>query len=128
MQPKSQVWIEAILAMYIACIQLQSTAMLIHYSQCHMMIRAFCKLLYWCFSILVTVIGRAKVTFEYKAEAADELDLTVGCIIEITDKEVSDGWWEGCINGKVGVFPDNFVQLLPDEPPQKTKEPAKEVA
>lgn len=24
------------------------------------------------------------------------------------------GWWRGEINGKEGVFPDNFVALLPE--------------
>ena len=26
------------------------------------------------------------------------------------------GWWKGELDGKVGVFPDNFVKLLPQEP------------
>lgn len=25
------------------------------------------------------------------------------------------GWWEGELNGKRGVFPDNFVKLLPSD-------------
>ena len=27
------------------------------------------------------------------------------------------GWWKGELRGLVGVFPDNFVELLPDEAP-----------
>ena len=25
------------------------------------------------------------------------------------------GWWEGELNGRRGVFPDNFVKLLPPD-------------
>ena len=31
-------------------------------------------------------------------------------------QDVDDsGWWKGELNGAVGVFPDNFVELLPEE-------------
>ena len=26
--------------------------------------------------------------------------------------EVEDGWWRGMVNGKAGVFPSNFVEML----------------
>ena len=26
--------------------------------------------------------------------------------------EVEDGWWRGMVNGKSGVFPSNFVEML----------------
>ena len=60
-------------------------------------------------------VQRATVTFDYTAEADDELSLTKGDIIEITSQDVSEGWWEGKAHGKTGVFPNNFVELLPDE-------------
>ena len=54
--------------------------------------------------------------FDYEAQNPDELSLTEGDIIVITRKEAGDsGWWEGELNGKKGVFPDNFVELLPPE-------------
>lgn len=28
--------------------------------------------------------------------------------------KVEEGWWEGSINGKSGVFPSNFVEMLED--------------
>ena len=44
----------------------------------------------------------------------DELSLKEGQILTIISKEVEDkGWWKGEIDGKVGVFPDNFVKLIP---------------
>jgi len=50
------------------------------------------------------------VEFEYAAEADDELTINVGDII--TDVVRScDGWYEGKLNGKRGLFPDNFVKV-----------------
>ena len=60
---------------------------------------------------------RAKVMFSYDPENPDELKLFKGDIITILNKDVpdSEGWWEGEVNGKVGLFPSNFVELLPAE-------------
>lgn len=59
---------------------------------------------------------RAQVTYPYSAANDDELDLADGDIIVILDQNLEDdGWWKGELNGKVGVFPDNFVELLPVE-------------
>ena len=61
------------------------------------------------------MIGRrARVTFIYKPEQDDELTLEVGEIImNIVDVDV--GWCEGELNGKRGMFPNNFVEeLVPD--------------
>lgn len=36
-------------------------------------------------------------------------------IINILDQNLPDaGWWKGELRGVVGVFPDNFVELLPN--------------
>ena len=60
---------------------------------------------------------RAIVVFPYEPENPDELKLVEGDIITILNKDVpdSEGWWEGEVSGKVGMFPNNFVQLLPSE-------------
>ena len=60
---------------------------------------------------------RAKVMFSCEPENPDELKLVEGDIITILNKDAPDsgGWWEGEINGKVGMFPNNFVELLPAE-------------
>lgn len=56
-----------------------------------------------------------RVEFPYAPQNDDELELVVGRIITIVDKELPDkGWWKGTVNGKTGVFPDNFVKLLPN--------------
>ena len=49
-----------------------------------------------------------EVKFDYDAEQPDELTLKVGDIIR-NCKLVEDGWMEGELNGKRGIFPDNFV-------------------
>ena len=59
-----------------------------------------------------TLIEQAKVTFDYEPENPDELKLTVGDILIIINKE-EEGWWEGDLNGKTGMFPSNFVEMLP---------------
>ena len=59
---------------------------------------------------------RAKVLYSYTAENEDELSIEEGQVIYILQKDLEDsGWWKGELNGKVGVFPDNFVELLPPE-------------
>ncbi|XP_032512719.2 SH3 domain-containing kinase-binding protein 1 isoform X1 [Danaus plexippus] len=55
-----------------------------------------------------------RVLFPYTAVNEDELTLSEGDIVSIVSKEAPDrGWWKGELHGRVGFFPDNFVQLLP---------------
>ncbi|CAH0725255.1 unnamed protein product, partial [Brenthis ino] len=75
---------------------------------------------------------QCRVLFPYAAVNEDELTLSEGDIVNIVSKDAPDrGWWKGELHGKVGLFPDNFVQLLPpiaqepeekkpDRPPAKT--------
>lgn len=52
--------------------------------------------------------------FPYSAVNEDEITLAEGDIVTIVSKEAPDrGWWRGEIHGRVGLFPDNFVQMLP---------------
>lgn len=53
----------------------------------------------------------AIVEYKYTAQEADELTLVKGAIIENIQKNPG-GWWEGTLNGKTGMFPDNFVRVL----------------
>lgn len=62
-----------------------------------------------CHSYFILSV-EVKVNFDYDAEQHDELTIRVGDII----KNVSTpegGWWEGELNGKKGLFPDNFVEV-----------------
>jgi hypothetical protein len=55
--------------------------------------------------------GDAKVLFDYDAEADDELGLKEGDLIRNIEKK-EDGWWEGELHGKRGMFPENFVEEI----------------
>ncbi|KAF4075621.1 hypothetical protein AMELA_G00220890 [Ameiurus melas] len=69
---------------------------------------------------------RCKAAFSYFPQNEDELELKIGDIIEVLG-EVEEGWWEGCLNGKTGMFPCNFTkELLADgedlaTPPEDTR-------
>ena len=56
--------------------------------------------------LYVYVTEVVEVKFDYDAEWPDELNLRVGDIIK-NCKLVE--WMEGELNGKRGIFPDNFV-------------------
>ncbi|XP_018318563.1 SH3 domain-containing kinase-binding protein 1-like [Agrilus planipennis] len=59
----------------------------------------------------VVRIRQCRVVFSYKQDHDDELSLNVGDVINILGEE-EEGWWKGVLNGKVGVFPSNFVQEI----------------
>ncbi|RVE51197.1 hypothetical protein evm_004162 [Chilo suppressalis] len=61
------------------------------------------------------VQGRCRAVFSYQPANPDELPLCVGDVLEVLG-EVEEGWWQGRRQGRVGVFPSNFVVML--EPPQ----------
>lgn len=48
--------------------------------------------------------------FDYKAQHDDELTISVGDIISNIRKD-DGGWWEGEVDGRRGLFPDNFVRV-----------------
>ena len=52
----------------------------------------------------------AVVTFDYDAQQDDELTLRVGQVLRNVCV-VEEGWAEGELFGKVGMFPDNFVEM-----------------
>ncbi|KAM9355367.1 CD2-associated protein isoform 2-T2 [Pholidichthys leucotaenia] len=55
------------------------------------------------------------VEYEYEALHEDELTLRLGDIITNVRYIEEDGWMEGDLNGKRGLFPDNFVKELKKE-------------
>ena len=60
----------------------------------------------WCFI-------SATVLYDYDPEVADELKLRVGDVLTNIQK-IEDGWCQGVLNGKTGMFPDNFVKVFTD--------------
>ncbi|XP_030254347.1 SH3 domain-containing kinase-binding protein 1 isoform X2 [Sparus aurata] len=57
---------------------------------------------------------RCKAAFSYVPQHEDELELKIGDVIEII-AEVEEGWWEGFLNGKTGMFPSNFTKEILNE-------------
>ncbi|KAI9294906.1 hypothetical protein K502DRAFT_239115 [Neoconidiobolus thromboides FSU 785] len=55
--------------------------------------------------------------YDYEAQAPDELNFAKGDIIFVLEKD--DGWWKGEKDGKVGVFPANFVSTYKEGTPVK---------
>lgn len=51
------------------------------------------------------------VEFDYDAVHDDELSIRVGEIIRNVKKLQEEGWLEGELNGRRGMFPDNFVKV-----------------
>lgn len=61
-------------------------------------------------------VEKAVVRYSYVAENEDELTLNEGEIVTVVDKDIEDsGWWKGELNGRVGVFPDNFVEIIKED-------------
>ncbi|XP_019897501.1 SH3 domain-containing kinase-binding protein 1 isoform X3 [Esox lucius] len=58
---------------------------------------------------------RCKASFSYVPQNDDELELKIGDVIDILE-EVEEGWWKGTLNGKIGMFPSNFIKELEDTP------------
>lgn len=57
----------------------------------------------------------AVAVFDFKAREVDELDFSKGDRIIIIGKAPEPGWCHGVANQKTGMFPLNYVRLLPTE-------------
>lgn len=49
--------------------------------------------------------------YDYDAVHDDELTIRVGEVIRNVRKLQEEGWLEGELNGRRGMFPDNFVKV-----------------
>uniref|UniRef100_A0A673TVV9 CD2-associated protein n=1 Tax=Suricata suricatta TaxID=37032 RepID=A0A673TVV9_SURSU len=75
-----------------------------------------------------------RTLFAYEGTNEDELSFKEGEIIHLISKETGEaGWWKGELNGREGVFPDNFAVQIneldkdfpkPKKPPPPAKGPA----
>ncbi|XP_053944770.1 vinexin isoform X5 [Cuculus canorus] len=69
----------------------------------------------------------ARLKFDFQAESPKELMLQKGDIVYI-HKEVDRNWLEGEHHGRVGIFPSNYVEILPStEVPKPIKAPTIQV-
>ncbi|XP_075779505.1 CD2-associated protein isoform X2 [Pelodiscus sinensis] len=74
-----------------------------------------------------------RALFAFEGSNEDELGFKEGEIIQIVSKDTGEqGWWKGEINGKEGIFPDNFAVQIQEsdkdfplkKPPPPVKSPA----
>lgn len=56
-------------------------------------------------------VERVVAIYDYDAQGDEELDLRDGDIITVLMKEDST-WWRGELNGKQGMFPRQYVEVL----------------
>ncbi|XP_069070138.1 vinexin isoform X2 [Pleurodeles waltl] len=69
----------------------------------------------------------ARVKFDFQAQSAKELTVQKGDIVYI-HKQVDKNWFEGEHHGRVGIFPTNYVEVLPPtEIPKPIKPPTIQV-
>lgn len=54
----------------------------------------------------------ARAIYDYQAEADDEISFDPGELITNID-QFDDGWWNGMCRGKYGMFPSNYVEIIP---------------
>jgi myosin-1 len=60
-------------------------------------------------------VEQCKTLYDFQAENADELSFGPGEIITIIDKSLGE-WWTGELNGKKGIFPSNYVEIIKNTP------------
>ncbi|KAM8831400.1 CD2-associated protein isoform 3-T3 [Spinachia spinachia] len=77
-----------------------------------------------------TSVSEVVVEYDYDALHEDELTLRSGDVIKNVHYVEEDGWMEGDLNGKRGLFPDNFVKEARKESKEvkETKSEPKEEA
>jgi hypothetical protein len=58
---------------------------------------------------------KVRAKWSFAAEREGELSMGVGDTLSIID-QTNQNWWMAELNGKRGVIPANYVELLPEEP------------
>ncbi|KAJ8397665.1 hypothetical protein AAFF_G00436640 [Aldrovandia affinis] len=67
------------------------------------------------------------VEYDYEALHDDELTLRLGDVIKNVRRIEEEGWMEGDLHGKRGLFPDNFVKEIKKDPKEELKDEAQPV-
>jgi signal transducing adaptor molecule len=62
------------------------------------------------------VATRVRALYDFTPTEAGELAFRKGEVLRVLDS-VYEHWWRGEVNGEVGIFPVNFVEVLPDPTP-----------
>lgn len=56
-------------------------------------------------------LAQCKALYNYDSTEADELSIKIGNVITIVSKD-DEGWWTGMLDGRKGLFPANYVELI----------------
>ncbi|OUM60404.1 hypothetical protein PIROE2DRAFT_52039 [Piromyces sp. E2] len=66
----------------------------------------------------------AIVSFDYEPQEENEIALVEGEVVK-NIIQLDEGWWQGeNSKGEVGLFPSNYVELIPAATPASTPAPA----
>lgn len=55
-----------------------------------------------------------KVLYDYPGYEEGELGLSAGQMVKVYDNTTFHDWWKGEVDGRVGIFPSNYVQVITD--------------
>nr|XP_046262085.1 F-BAR and double SH3 domains protein 1-like isoform X3 [Scatophagus argus] len=73
--------------------------------------------------------GVARALYSYQAQSAEELSFQEGALIHLIrcrHGEVDDGFWEGELNGRIGLFPSLVVELVYEREEKEEEEEEEE--
>jgi len=59
-------------------------------------------------------LGWVRAIYDYITEEEDELGFSEGTLLRLLHQDES-GWWTGELDGKIGLFPGNYVEITFDE-------------
>lgn len=67
-----------------------------------------------CFIVFLFAVIYVRALYDYEGQADEELSFSEGAVIRLLsrDTQTDDGFWEGELNGRVGVFPSVLVEDL----------------
>lgn len=55
----------------------------------------------------------AEAQFDFMSQEPGDLGFRIGQVITLTTWSEAEDWWQGTLDGQAGMFPSNYVQLLP---------------
>lgn len=74
-----------------------------------------CSFIIYIFLFLLG-LAWARALYDYEAQTQEELSFLEGALIKVVRKDsgIDDGYWEGELNGRTGVFPSLVVEEISD--------------
>ena len=55
--------------------------------------------------------------YDFTAREEGELSFRAGDVVDVHDSS-DEHWWEGALNGQVGIFPGTYVEIIEEEEQQ----------